>query len=153
MQYLTLHELARQFNKPERQLRYRFRELVKEGKLRAEDDFRKEDFVDEFHFAYKINPLRFMDEAKLVLDKDVVTNIVSKTKEVGTNPDTKQEGLDTKENDQPELMGNQENRDGYQSGNNESKPASKVDSKTTNPATKVGTKAFLQYCKPTVGLQ
>jgi hypothetical protein len=68
MQYLTLHELARQFNKPERQVRYRFRELLKAGKLTEGEDFRKEDFVDEFHFAYKINPLRFIESYKEQMD-------------------------------------------------------------------------------------
>ena len=46
MELLTLHQLARQFNKPERQVRYRFHELIKAGKL----------IEDEFHFAYRINP-------------------------------------------------------------------------------------------------
>ncbi len=95
MEYLTLHELAHQFNKPERQVRYRFRELMKEGKLAEGEDFTKEDFVDEFHFAYKINPLRFMEEAKLVLDQQVVTNIVSKTGDIGSQPASKEEIFDT----------------------------------------------------------
>jgi hypothetical protein len=48
MQYLTLHELAHQFNKPERQIRYRFRELLKAGKLTQGEDFRKEDLSTSF---------------------------------------------------------------------------------------------------------
>ena len=51
MELLTLHQLARQFNKPERQVRYRFHELIKAGKLIEGEDVR-----DEFHFAYRINP-------------------------------------------------------------------------------------------------
>jgi hypothetical protein len=43
-------------------------------------------FVDELHFAYKINPLRFVEEAKLVLDQQAVNSIVSKTEEVGSRP-------------------------------------------------------------------
>ncbi len=101
MEYLTLHELARQFNKPERVIRYKFHTLHKAGKLEEGEDFRKEDFVDDLHFAYKINPLRFMEEAKLVLDQQVVNNIVnesgqsgrgatnvsSESIELGSNPD------------------------------------------------------------------
>jgi hypothetical protein len=41
-------------------------------------------FVGKLHFAYKINPLRFVEEAKLVLDQQAVNNIVSKIGEVGS---------------------------------------------------------------------
>ena len=71
MDFLTLHDLARQFNKPERVIRYKFHSLRQSGKLIENEDFRREDFVDELHFAYKINPLRFMDESKLVLEPGV----------------------------------------------------------------------------------
>jgi hypothetical protein len=139
MDYLTLHELARQFNKPERQIRYRFRELLKVGKLTEGEDFRKEDFVDEFHFAYKINPLRFMEEAKLVLDQQAVTNIVSKTEDFGTQPASKQQQFDAKEKGQPEPIGSQEHNAGYQSGSQEPEPASKPGNHSPDSATKSGT--------------
>jgi hypothetical protein len=139
MDYLTLHELARQFNKPERQIRYRFRELLKVGKLTEGEDFRKEDFVDEFHFAYKINPLRFMEEAKLVLDQQAVTNIVSKTEDVGSQPASNEEGFDTNEKSEPEFIGSQEHSSGYQSGSQEPGPVSKPGNHSTDSATKSGT--------------
>ena len=139
MQYLTLHELARQFNKPERQVRYRFRELLKAGKLTEGEDFRKEDFVDEFHFAYKINPLRFMEEAKLVLDQQAVTNIVSNPDEVGSPPASKEQQVDTNENGQPEPIGSQDHNDGYQGGGQESGPVSKPDNHSPDSAANPGT--------------
>jgi hypothetical protein len=139
MQYLTLHELARQFNKPERQVRYRFRELLKAGKLTEGEDFRKEDFVDELHFAYKINPLRFMAEAKLVLDQQAVTNIVSKTDEIGSQSASKEDGFDTNENVHHEPIGTQEHAAGYQSGSQEPGPVSKPGNHSPDSATQSGT--------------
>ena len=136
MEYLTLHELAHQFNKPERQVRYRFRELMKEGKLTEGDDFTKDDFVDEFHFAYKINPLRFMDEAKLVLDQRAFNNIVSKTKELGSQPASKEEVFDNNENGQPKPVGSEEDDGGYHNGSKDSESPSNSDIKPTQPATK-----------------
>ena len=138
MQYLTLPELARQFNKPERQIRYRFRELTKEGKLIEGEDFRKEEFVDEFHFAYKSNPLRFMEEAKLVLDQQAVTNIVSNPDEAGSQPVSKEQQVDTNENGQPEPIGSQDRHDGYQGGGQESGPVSKSDNHSPGSAIKSG---------------
>ena len=75
MELLTLHQLARQFNKPERQVRYRFHELIKAGKLIEGEDFRKENFRDEFHFAYRINPLRFMEESNLLVEPPATSGL------------------------------------------------------------------------------
>ena len=70
MELLTLHQFARQFNKPERQVRYRFHELIKAGKLIEGEDFR-----DEFHFAYRINPLRFMEESNLLVEPPATSGL------------------------------------------------------------------------------
>ena len=43
-------------------------------------------FVGKLHFANKINPLRFVEEAKPALDQQAVNNIVSKTEELGSRP-------------------------------------------------------------------
>jgi len=139
MEYLTLHQLSRQFNKPERQVRYKFRELMKEGKLAEGDDFRKDDFVDEFHFAYKINPLRFMEEAKLDLDQQVVTNIVSKTEDVGSQSTSKEEGFDTNEDDDDKSVGSREEDDSYQSNSQDPELVSNPANHSPDIDTKFGT--------------
>jgi hypothetical protein len=36
-----------------------------EGKLKEQDDFRRDDFKDDKHFVWKINPLSFMRETSL----------------------------------------------------------------------------------------
>lgn len=77
MESLTLHELERQFKKPERVIRYKFHGLRQARKLTEGEEFRREDFVDHLHFGYRINPLRFMEEAKLVLDQQAVDGIVN----------------------------------------------------------------------------
>ena len=65
MNFFTLHELARELDRPERVIRYRFHALRKMGKLTLGRDFRREDFVDQQHCVYKIDPQRFMEESKM----------------------------------------------------------------------------------------
>ena len=125
MEYTTLHQLARQLNKPERQIRYRFRELVKEGKLIQDEDFRKEDFTDEFHFAYKINPLRFMEESKLLVDPPLANKPGTESKPLASNIATeeKQFGSNTYIKDEP-------------SATNDPKPANNLDNQMEDSDTK-----------------
>jgi len=62
MKFVTIHDLSRELNIPERVIRYRLVNLIAEGKLREQDDFRRDDFKDDFHFVWKVHPLRFMSE-------------------------------------------------------------------------------------------
>ncbi len=56
MDFLTLHELSVQFDVPVRVLRYRLRKLLQADKLVDGEDYRRDDFVDETHFVWRINP-------------------------------------------------------------------------------------------------
>jgi hypothetical protein len=60
MEFLTLHELSRELNKPERQLRHKFKNLLKQNTLVEGEDFIREGYVDDQHFVFKINPVRFV---------------------------------------------------------------------------------------------
>lgn len=62
MDFLTIHELSVEFDVPSRVLRYRFHLLRQGGKLTEGLDYRRDDFVDEQHFVWKINPMSFMRE-------------------------------------------------------------------------------------------
>ena len=62
---ITLHQLSTSLDIPERRLRHKLRRLAKAGKLREEEDFTKEQYQDQFHFTYMVDPLRFVQEAKL----------------------------------------------------------------------------------------
>ena len=65
MEFVTLHELSKEFDLPARVVRYRFHQLRKTNKLIEGDDCRREDFVDDQHFVWKINPLSFIRETGL----------------------------------------------------------------------------------------
>ena len=60
MDFLTLHELSRELNKPERQLRHKFKNLLKTNTLKEGEDFIREGYIDDQHFVFKINPVRFV---------------------------------------------------------------------------------------------
>jgi hypothetical protein len=62
MDFLTIHELSVEFDIPARVLRYRFHQLRQDGKLTEGLDYRRDDFVDDQHFVWKINPVSFMRE-------------------------------------------------------------------------------------------
>ena len=64
MDFVTIHDLSRELNIPARVIRYRFLNLIAEGKLKEYEDFRRDDFKDEQHFVWKINPLSFIRETK-----------------------------------------------------------------------------------------
>ena len=130
MEFLTLHQLSREFDKPEKVLRYKFHQLRKQNKLNDGEDFIREDFIDERHFVYKINPVTFFKVAGLApvplpdingyqadiniatteesLDNHIDTNgyqTVTKNQERDTNIDTQPPDVDTK----PDPNGYQEN--------------------------------------------
>lgn len=57
MEFLTLHELSLQFDIPVRVLRYRLRHWLLAGELVEGVDYRRDDYVDENHFIWRISPL------------------------------------------------------------------------------------------------
>jgi hypothetical protein len=65
MEFLTLHELSRELNKPERQLRHKFKNLLKKNTLIEGEDFVRAGFIDDLHFVFKINPIRFAELTQL----------------------------------------------------------------------------------------
>jgi hypothetical protein len=65
MEFLTLHELSRELNKPERQLRHKFKILLKKNTMVEGEDFIREGYIDDQHFVFKINPLRFAELTQL----------------------------------------------------------------------------------------
>ena len=65
MEFVTIHDLSRELNVPARVIRYRLIQLIAEQKLKEHEDFRRDDFKDDQHFLWKINPLRFMQESGL----------------------------------------------------------------------------------------
>lgn len=64
MNFVTIHDLSRELNIPERMVRYRFHQLRTAGKLIENEDYIRDDYVDDQHFTWKINPLSFMRESK-----------------------------------------------------------------------------------------
>jgi hypothetical protein len=65
MEFLTLHELSRELNKPERQLHHIFKNLLKTNTLKEGEDFVREGYIDDQHFVFKINPRRFVELTQL----------------------------------------------------------------------------------------
>src|SRR5438067_13127330 len=65
MEFLTLHQLSRELNKPEKVLRYKFKNLLKKSILVEGEDFIREGYIDDKHFLFKINPLRFSQLTEL----------------------------------------------------------------------------------------
>lgn len=62
MEFVTIHDLSRELNIAARVIRYRLINLIADGKFKENEDFRRDDFKDEQHFVWKIQPLRFMQE-------------------------------------------------------------------------------------------
>lgn len=60
MDFLTIHQLSREFDLPARVVRYRLLSYLQAGKLNEGEDFRREYYKDERHFVWKVNPLSFM---------------------------------------------------------------------------------------------
>src|SRR5262249_30708474 len=110
-----LHELSRELNKPERQLRYKFKNLIKKNALVEGKDFIREGHSDDQHFIFKINPARFVELTRLnpappldttgyqvgsnldnngnQFDNNSVSNIDNKQPEVDTNIGNQQGNL------------------------------------------------------------
>lgn len=65
MEFVTIHDLSRELNIPARVVRYRFHQLVEAQKLAEGDDYRRDEYVDDQHFVWRINPLSFMRETGL----------------------------------------------------------------------------------------
>src|SRR5712691_7007986 len=65
MEFLTLHQLSRELNKPEKVLRYKFKKLLKKNTLVEGEDFIREGYIDDKHFLFKINPIRFAQLTEL----------------------------------------------------------------------------------------
>jgi hypothetical protein len=92
MDFLTLHELSRELNKPERQLRHKFKNLLKKNTLIEGEDFIREGYIDDQHFVFKINPIRFVALTQLnpaplpdTTGYHVDNNFDNKGSQVGTN--------------------------------------------------------------------
>jgi hypothetical protein len=66
MEFLTLHQLARELNKPEKVLRYKFKKLLRKNTLVEGEDFVREGYIDDKHFLFKINPVRFAQLTELI---------------------------------------------------------------------------------------
>ena len=66
MEFLTLHQLSRELNKPEKVLRYKFKNLLKKNTLVEGEDFIREGYIDDKHFLFKINPVRFAQLTELI---------------------------------------------------------------------------------------
>jgi len=65
MNFLSIHEISVEFDIPSRVVRYRFHQLRLAKKIVENEDFLREDFVDDQHFVWKINPVSFMRETGL----------------------------------------------------------------------------------------
>ncbi len=100
MEFVTLHQLARELDTPEKNLRYLFRNLRRANKLKENDDFIKDDYRDDRHFTYKINPVTFTRAAGLSpappSGAAVGINGYQDGYQTGINIDTKNETLGTK---------------------------------------------------------
>lgn len=84
MEFLTLHQLSRELNKPEKVLRYKFKKLLKKNTLVEGEDFIREGYIDDKHFLFKINPVRFAQLTELSPAPLPDTNGY----QTGTNTDT-----------------------------------------------------------------
>src|SRR5437763_15269571 len=74
MAFLTLHQLARELNKPEQVLRYKFKKLLRKNALVEGEDFVREGYIDDKHFLFKINPVRFAQLTELITAPPSDTN-------------------------------------------------------------------------------
>jgi len=96
MDFLTIHELSVEFDIPARVLRYRFLQLRQEAKLAEGVDYRRDDFVDDQHFVWKINPVSFMRETGL--------KPVTKTAPLVNEPDNQKPPVVTATVNQPQKI-------------------------------------------------
>jgi hypothetical protein len=59
MDFLTLHEMSIKLNVSVRVLRHRLRQLLLSGRFVENRDCRRDDFVDDTHFVWRIDPVMF----------------------------------------------------------------------------------------------
>src|SRR5882762_7374624 len=113
MEFVTLPQLARELNKPEKVLRYKFKKLLKKNTLVDGEDFVREGYIDDKHFLYKINPIRFValtqlnpaplpDEIGYQIANNVDTNGYPIVNQRVTNLGNQPPEPDTKSGTQPE---------------------------------------------------
>jgi hypothetical protein len=108
MNFLNIHEISVEFDIPSRVVRYRFHQLRQANKLAENTDFLREDFVDDQHFVWKINPVSFMRETGL----KPVTKANASVNELSS----KQTTADTKVVNQPAPLVDQPRADGNKVG-------------------------------------
>ena len=127
MEFLGIHELSVEFDIPARVLRYKFLQLILSGKLVEGQDYRRDDFVDDQHFVWKINPVSFMRESGYQL----VNKSGSHSEVIATKPGNKVADPVTKTVTEPAPIVNHEpgfdNHSGSQVGD-------KMDAKRELPA-------------------
>lgn len=97
MEFLTVHELSRQFNISARSVRYRLQRLIDTRKFKNGDDYRREDFSDAQHFTWKINPTSFMRESGLQRSTPPANLPTGSVNEFGDNPSTNGEPVVNKQ--------------------------------------------------------
>ena len=126
MDFVTLPQLARELNIPERRIRHRFRRLVAAGKLIQEEDFTKQEFQDQYHFTYMIHPQHFIREAKLENEAAAALRERSNQLPPGTNPANSSQQVDNNVDPTPQPPGNQ-------TANHQLPSASKIATKEDAP--------------------
>jgi hypothetical protein len=111
MEFLTLHELSRELNKPERQLRHKFKNLLKKNTMIEGEDFIRDGYIDEQHFIFKINPVRFVALTQLnpaplpeQIGYQVSTNLDNNGYQIDSKPVT---NVDNKPQETVTIGGNQ----------------------------------------------
>jgi len=129
MEFLTIHELSTQFDTPARVIRYRFHKLRLAGQLAEGVDYRREDYVDDQHFEWKINPVTFMRAAGMTL-APVATRPLPPT---GNNAATKPESTVTKMDNQPPPSGNTPSEPVIQRDDAVTKKERPIDTKPAEP--------------------
>jgi hypothetical protein len=133
MNFLSIHEISVEFNIPSRVVRYRFHQLRLSNKLAEGTDFRREDFVDDRHFFWKINPVSFMRETGL--------KPVTKAEKPVNEPGNKPPSGDTKVVNQPAPLVDQPHSGGNKVG-------SQTENKTEPPpATPTVEREMLDFLK------
>jgi len=82
MEFLTLHELSVQLDVSVRVLRHRLRQLLLAGKLIENVDCRRDDFVDDTHFVWRVDPVAFARATGM----RATTDMVNTGSPLGTQP-------------------------------------------------------------------
>jgi hypothetical protein len=60
-QFVTLHDLARDCDVRQKNIWYRLKKLMAQGKLDPGADYFTQDYVDPLHFEWKVNPWRYLE--------------------------------------------------------------------------------------------